>query len=837
MSVIAIMLGVAFVAGSLTFTDMLKRSFESIASSTYADVNVIINTSKGISSEPQGPGRPIENITDTDLDVFRQVEGVERVEGSIGDIGIYTVGKDGKAIASFGPPGFGFSYISSPAFNRQPGIVIDSGRAPEKDSEVMIDTTTFKKSGYQIGDEIKIVTGTGTLPKTLVGTAKWGTGGTSGASYVFFTMTEARRIIMPGKTEGYQSAWITVEEGVDVNQVRDEIAKIAPEGYDVITGIDGSKDTLKQIEPMLGFVNTFFLVFAGISLVIAAFLIVNTFSIVVTQRRKELALYRALGASKNQIRLSVVGEALVMGLIGSLVGLLLGLLLAAGIVAVIGVMGMDLGSAVPRVTPTAVAVSIAIGLIVTLLSSLAPANKAAEVEPVIVMTDQGETAEKSIKVRLIIGVVLVALGAGFFIAGLVGVSNDVLVVGIGALMILVGIAITSPILGRPIIWALGKLYRTMFGEVGKLAELNTTRQPRRTAATATSLMIGLALVSTLAVVGTSAKASMAPLLESSIKTDYILTANNYTYAPAEVLENIQKLDSVEKAAGMSSEIVVLGEDDYYPLIGLNSEDVGQAVVQTITEGRVFENGKHEIIVLESLAQDKGIHIGDQITMTGTSRGIKITFTVVGFYKMPDGLNFGLFQTDLSALLDFGVPERHELIGVDLKDGYTMEQLRQDLTEITKDYPLLSISDRDEYAASQQAMVDSMLNIIYALLGLAVVIAVLGIVNTLGLSVLERTKEIGLLRAVGFTRRDIRNMVTLESVAIAILGAILGLSLGVLFGYGIQQVTADDGMGVFSIPWALLIGAVVAAILVGILAAVMPSRRAARTDVLEAIAAE
>ncbi|WP_257477876.1 ABC transporter permease [Acidipropionibacterium jensenii] len=852
MSTLAVVLGVAFVAGSFIFTDMLKGSFEAIVRGSVADVEVQPRTDVAVTgSDTDDP-----LISSDMVSKINAVPGVTRAVGVITTTGVYAVGSNGKALASFGPPQLGMAWTTLPAYGGQPGLVLTSGHEPRGDDQIVVDPTTLDKSGYRLGDQMRVVTpDKGTIRATLVGTATWGTGGTAGASYIFFTPSRAQTLLI-NRTGADRNAWTGVSVQTDPGADRDSVAQaingFLPSNFKATNGATIADRVSSQINDSLKYVNTFLLIFAGISLVVAAFLILNTFSILIAQRSGELALYRAIGASRKQLRNSVLVEAAVVGLAGSALGVLAGIGVAQLIKTFMTMAGFDLGVTSIRVPPRAVVISVIVGLTVTLTAALLPAQRATRVPPVQAMTGARSEKLKGLGARTALGLTMAGVGAAGILVGLFGhPGHDAVWAGIGMGLVTIGVAIASPMLGRPVIWAVGRGYRAVFGEVGQLAELNAIRQPRRTAATASALMIGLTLVSLMTVFGASARASISEQVHQSLRGDFLIGSQGFKDFPAAVATDAAKLDGVSSVHAMSTaSFQLVGADGriqeaqgngqarqlMFTVGGMKASDLDQMFPQEITSGRMFR-APGEVIVSQDAASYRSLHTGSTFTGYNSDKQKKITFTVVGLFSSGDGLSGAGIWTSQDTFDRVGLGSQDSFVSVDLAPGADREAVRAGLDRATADMPLVSVMDIDEYAAEQMAQVNQILVFIYALLGLSVVIAILGIVNTLGLSIIERTREIGLLRAIALKRRDIRRMITLESVLIALLGAVVGLILGVCFGAVLQRLLVDDGIIVLSVPWLQLLIFLVAAAVVGVLAAVWPARRATRVNVLTAIATE
>lgn len=847
MSTLAVVLGVAFVAGSFIFTDMLKGSFDGIVKGTVADVEVAPRTDVAVTSSGTAPP-----LISTDMVTkIRAVPGVKQAAGVVNAIGVYAVGTNGKAVASFGPPQLGMSWTTLPAYGGQPGVVLKSGHPPRADNQIAIDPTTLEKSGYQLGDTMRVVTPEkGTVRATVVGTATWGSGGTVGASYIFFTPSRAQALLTDGR-DAWSGVKIETEPGADRDAVATTINSFLPANFKATNGAVLAEQITSQINDALKYVNTFLLIFAGISLVVAAFLILNTFSILIAQRSGELALYRAIGASRKQLRNSVLVEACVVGLAGSAFGVVAGIGVARAIMYFMTLGGYDLGVTQLRVPPRAVVISVLIGLAVTLVAALLPAQRATRVPPVQAMTGARSEQPQGLGARTALGLSMAGVGVLGILLGLFAhPGHDAVWAGIGMGLVTIGVAVASPMLGRPVVWLVGLSYRKVYGEVGRLAELNAIRQPRRTAATASALMIGLTLVSLMTVFGASAKASISEQVHQSLRGDYLIGTQGYDGFPSSVATDAARLDGVESVHAMTTEdFQLVGPDGKIPQLpggggrglsfgvaGMKASDLDKMFPQKIVSGRMFR-APGEIIVSQDVANARDLHTGSSFTGYNTEKQKKITFTVVGTFSSGDGISGSGIWTSQDTFTRVGLGGRDTFVSVDLAPGADRDAVRAGLDKITAEMPLVSVMDVDEYADQQMSQVNQILAFIYSLLGLSVVIAVLGIVNTLGLSIIERTREIGLLRAIALRRRDVRRMITLESVLIALLGAVVGLILGVCFGAVMQRLLVDDGITVLSIPWLQLLIFLVAAALVGVLAAVWPARRATRVNVLNAIATE
>lgn len=830
MSALAIVLGVGFVAGSLIFTDTLGRTFDGIMEGTVGDV--VVQPENLMMSGPAGTA----TLTTEDLDRFAALDGVERADGNVDAMGVFVVGKNGNVVGGQGAPALAFNHTDAPNQLGEQVLSYDEGRAPSGDGEVAIDGMTAERAGLAIGDEVRLVTA-GQYPEItarLVGTVRFGEGGMAGASISIFDTPTAQKYFLGGK-DGFTSAWLTTEDGASQDEVAAAAAKIAPEGLVAETGKKVADESADQIEQAMGFITTFLLVFAGIALFVGSFLIINTFSILVAQRGRELAMLRAIGATRGQITRSVLLEALVVGLIGSVLGLVVGVVLAFAIRALFAVIGLDMSGTGLVFTPRTVIASFAVGTLVTLLAAYIPARRAGRVAPVEAMRESAAESTTAHPVRLALEVAVLVLGAVAFGYGLfVAEDNELWWVAGGTVGLLLGCAFLSPLVGRPLIRALGWLYTKAFGSVGRMAEQNAIRNPGRTAATASALMIGMTLVALMGVVSQSTKASVDRQIEETFQADYMISNAIGQPFSHELSKRAEQVDGVDKVSPVRfAPVQVIGAN--FGAQAIDPESFHEIEDIEIVDGTDVL-GPDEMLVREGLKDSKAFgetEVGDSVELTvgATTK----PFVVTGYFKDSGGGNDVYLSLD--GLTALGAPEADNWAFVFVEEGADKAAVSDGLDELIKDQPLVSLKDQEGYAAEQRKSINQLLYIIYGLLAMAIIIAILGIINTLGLSVMERTREIGLLRAVGLGRGQLRRMVRLEAIAIALLGAVLGISLGVVSGVAIQRSLVDDGITDLAIPWGQLVVFLVLAGVIGVLAAVWPAWRASRMKVLDAISSE
>ena len=830
LSTFAIVLGVGFVAGTSVFTATLGNSFDAIVDASVGEVVVRPQTD----GDPQGGGFDARTLSGDLVDKLAAADGAVRADGNLAVEGVFVVDPDGQVVGGQGPPGIGLNFNEAPnAAGEVPGS-LSGGRAPEGPDEIALDVGTAERAGYSIGDTVPLVTAStrSQLETELVGTYEF-SAGLNGATLTFFGTDAMQKIFFDGN-DVYTDIWVTGAEGTSPEELRDTVAAGLPADVEALTGDDVAQEQKDAIGQVLQFINIFLYVFVVVALVVGSFLIVNTFSILVAQRARELALLRALGASRRQVRRLVLLEAFVIALVGSTIGIGVGFGIAGGIKAIFGAIGLDLSESPLVFTATTLLWSYGVGIGVTMVAAYLPARRAAKVSPVEALRDGVAMPETTIRRRLIVGIALTALGAGTIAAGLIGEGGRAaLLVGIGILAVLLGVALSSPVIGRPLLALLRVVYRRTFGTIGQLSADNALRNPRRTAATASALMIGLALVATMSVLGQSSKASIDKIIATNFAADLVVSnAIGQPFSPS-IADDVAAVNGVQQVAPFRyAPGTVEGREDF--IAATDPDAFADMITLNLRDGSLGDFTGGTALVEEQRADDEGIAVGDTLTLR-LPKGEQ-DVDVAGIYEQNPAVGVPYLFT-LDEFVSGGLRPQDNFVFVSLAAGATFETVEADVDEAVAGIPLVSVKDQAAYAEEQRAPIDQLLYIIYALLALAIVIAVLGIVNTLALSVIERTREVGLLRAIGMQRRQLRRMVRLESVAIAVLGAVLGVVMGVIFGVVLQQAIADQGIEVLQIPWLQLAVFVVVAALVGVLAAVLPARRAARLDVLTAIGTE
>lgn len=827
LSTFAIVLGVAFVSGTLVFSDTLSRSFTALFASTVGDVVV---QPLGAQTEQGTPSS--KTLPASLVDELEKVDGVARVDGNVNAFGVYVVGTDGKVVGGLGPPSIGSNWTNAPSPGGV-GLEIESGgREPQGLREVLLDDKTAEKAGYEVGDTVKILLprGTAQFEAELVGILGYPEGGSlNGATLTLWDTPSAQELFQDGN-DVFNDIWVTAEDGVSQVELRDAVDPVLPADVEAVTGDQAADDAADQLLEAIGFITTFLLVFAGIALVVGAFIIVNTFSILVAQRSRELALLRALGASRRQVTWSVQLEAFVLGMLGATIGLGLGVLLAMALRVLFGQFGLDLSGQPLVFGPRTVVASYAVGVLVTMTAAYFPARRTGRISPVQALSDDIALPETSIRRRLLFGVLLVAGGLVSLVFGLLlDVPKPLAFVGAGVLAVLLGVAAASPVISRPLLAAAAAYYGWRHGTVGVLAGQNSLRNPRRTAATASALMIGLALAGTMVVIADSAKASTDAAIEDAFVGDYVVSNVFNGEFNSAIADQMADVEGVADIVRMRFQFLLVDNDQDFAT-ALDPSAVGPLDLEVVDGSGEMQDGT--VLVQRFYADEKGLEVGDSIDVEVPAG--KQSWQVVGIVEDTPILFTGVVTT-IGTFDAAGFEPADNALIVYEEDGAT--GVKDRLDDIVKELPVVTVLDQQEFADERRASIDQFLLIIFALLGLALIIAVLGIVNTLALSVIERTREVGLLRAIGLSRKQLRKMIRLESIIISLLGAVLGVAMGIVFGVLITYALRDEGLEIISVPVLQLGVFFVLALVIGVLAAVLPARRAARLDVLQAIATD
>jgi putative ABC transport system permease protein len=829
LTAVAVVLGVAFVTGSLVFTDTLQRTFNDLFRQTTSDV--VITPHQAITSE-QATADGSSTLPASLLRTVEGVDGVLRARGAVLVNGVQVVGKDGKALPTQGAPAFGSTWSDDPDLS--PYRLVD-GRGPLRAGEVAVDSQTAGKAGLRVGGTVELTTPTTTQHDTVVGIFRFGTtGNLAGASITAFDTRTAQQVLLGG-ADAYTAIRVKAAPGVSQAELRDRIASaLGPQAatLKIQTGQESADEQAKRITDGLQFFNVFLLVFAGIALVVGCFIILNTFSMLVAQRTRELALLRAIGATRSQVTRSVLFEALAVGLVGSTVGLAVGIGLSVGLRGLFAALGIDLPAGPLVVTAGTVVAAYAVGVLVTLVAAYLPARRAARVPPVAALRVDATPSSRTLRARTIVGVVLLAVGLLALLAGVRGHGDAAPSrVGLGGLLVLVATVVLSPAMSRRVIGVIAAPL-ARWGTTGRIAVDNARRNPRRTASTASALMIGLALVSAIGVLGASTTASTDAVIDNVVRADFIATNSSFLPLSPDVAATLAATPGV----GAVSRVQVVPVQVHGSVTEMSVVDpstITQMLDVQMVSGSLAGLGLDDLLVDDKTSTSEHLTIGSTVAATFVS-GPR-TLIVQGVYKSSGAFSGGVLAKATAEQV--GARDLDQAVYVKVAPGADLTATRAAVDRAMQGFPNVTVQDQTQFKQSIRQQINQLLYVVYALLALAVVIAVLGIVNTLALSVVERTREIGLLRALGMDRRQLRRTVRLESISIAAYGTFLGVVVGVLFGVALQRSLVDQGITVLGIPWAVLVTVVVLSVVVGVLAAVWPARRAARLDVLQAITTE
>lgn len=830
MSGLSIVLGVAFLSGVLVFSNGLSSTFDGIIYGSTPDG--VVRAKDFAEFDAGYSGTPKNVVTPKVIADLEALPEVDRADGDIAGFGMNLLASDGTLVGGTGAPTLAFNYHDGPNMEGGSILELDTGHWPEGTDEIVLDTAAAENGDYELGDEVQLLAPYGEIEQTatLVGTAEFNGGGTAGATLLIFSTEAAQKLFLNGK-DVYNRVSLTAADGVSQKELADAAEEVIPDDFEAATGDKVADESQAAIGEFLGIINIFLIVFAGIAVLVGGFIILNTFTILVAQRSRELALMRALGAAREQVTRSVLFEALVLSFLASTLGIGLGWVLARGLAALFRAIGLDIAGNALDLTATAVIVSYAVGVVVTMVAAYVPSRRAGRVAPVAAMRAEAPHAPAPLGRRATIGGALLVVGAALAAWGVVGAPGpDALWVGIAGVIWILTVAVISPIIGKPVLLACRALFGRLFGTSGRLAGENALRDPRRTGATASALMIGLALVSTIGVLAASMNKSIDDLVDDEFTADYLVQSVAYMPFSTTVGDALEDVDGVSVLS--RQQWVGAKYDGKTESVAGNDDQFDDVYDLDVVEGTTDAQGA-EAVVFDDFAEEHDLGLGDPLELSFPG-GTKLEVDVVGIVESSEVT--APINVPIDQLAEAGLTRQDSSISILLADGADPEAVKDDLDEAASDVPIVAVYDKEGFSDSIRDQVNQLLYIIYGLLALAIVIAVFGIVNTLGLSVIERTREVGLLRAIGMSRRRLRRMITLESVAIALLGAVLGLGLGLVIGVTLRE-TLKSELSSLALPITQLVVFLVIAVVVGVLAAVIPSIRASRMNVLEAIAEE
>jgi len=831
LTAIAIVLGVAMVSGTYVLTDSISNAFDAIFTQSYRGTDAVVTGKSAFDLSSNG----VTTAPPFDESLLAKVKGLSDVRAAIGGVGgeAQLIGKNGKAIVFGGAPNLGFSVDpSQPEFN---SLTLVSGAWP-KANEVVVDESTAGKKDITIGQKIGVQAQGPVVRLRVSGLVKFGSVSTiGGATLAGFDLPTAQRLFdKEGKLDQIR---VGAKDGVSPDQLTTQIEKILPPRTQVKTGDTQATSDAEDTNSFISFLQTFLLSFAGVALFVGAFVIANSLSITIAQRTREFATLRTLGASRRQVLRTVILESLVMGIIASVIGLFLGLALGKGLFALFDAVGFTLPNNGLTFQTRTIVVALLVGVLVTLLASLRPALRATRVPPIAAVREGATLPEGRFARYRGIGAGLTAvLGFAALLYGLFGASGTTQVLlwmGVGALLIFVGVALVSQTVVSPLARVLGWPATKIGGGAGSLARDNSRRNPQRTASTAAALMIGLALVTLVATLAGSIIGTFNSAVDDLARGEfYAITAqNNFSPIPISAGQAAAKTPGLESIANVrAGDALVFGntrtltavDPTIGTVINLNWKDGSQSVLSSLGESGAF--------IDDQFAKNHGLSTGSGLVVL-TPTGKTLTLMVKGIFKPPAGGSpFGPVTISTKTFDANYTQPKNIFTFVTMKGGVT-EANTKALEQSLAGFPNAKVADGDQFKKNQVSGLKSVLNVLYVLLALSVLVSIFGIVNTLVLTVFERTRELGMLRAIGMTRRQVRRMIRHESVITSLIGAVIGLVLGlVLAALLIARVNEIN----FFTPWAQLVVFLIAAIFVGIVAAIFPARRAAKLNPLEAL---
>ncbi|MCB1017452.1 MAG: FtsX-like permease family protein [Acidimicrobiales bacterium] len=823
---LAVALGVAFMAGTLVLTATLSRAYETVSGNALDGTDAVVRSTSVITGTDDTEVRATvdESVLATVAAVPGVAAAVPRVEGIA-----QVVGDDGRLLDDSQNRAVPLAMAWSDDAELSPVELVE-GRAPAAAADVVIDRATARAGDFAVGDPIRVVTPAGSDLYTVAGVATYGgADNAAGSPVVAFTPPTATDVI--GEPGRYDAVAVRAGPGVGSAELAARIDR-ALAGTDDVEVLDHDEAVAAakaESGEDIGFLSTFLLAFALVALLVGSFVISNTFSITVAQRNRETAMLRAIGASRRQVAWATRLEALATGVVASAVGVVLGVATAVGLRALLGGFGVDLPEGGLVVTASTVVVCLAVGVVVTLAAAIVPARRAARVAPVAAMREVAVDRSGRSAARMAAGAVVTALGIVALALGLGG--GGAAVVGLGAAAVFVGVSVLGPVIARPLSRFLGAPLPALRGVTGTMARENASRNPKRTSATASALMVGVGLVVFITIFAASARASIADSVDTAARCDWIVdTAFGQGGLSPEAGEAIATLPEVGAMTAMRYSPARV-DGTTATVSAFDPAQIERTVDLGLTDGSVTDLGLDGLAVHTDQAEALGVGVGDTVTVELAEAGTQ-PFRVAAVYDTLEPM--GGFATSLAAFEAHGVERVDSFVFVTDADGVSTDEARSALRAALADYPTASLLTIDEFTQSRAGQIDELLGLIDALLLLAVLIALFGIANTLVLSVHERTRELGLLRAVGMTRGQVRSSVRWESVIIALLGTALGLAIGAGFAWALVRTLADQGFQVLAVPVAELALITALAAAAGVAVALLPARAAARVPVLEAL---
>ncbi|GHF77924.1 ABC transporter permease [Streptomyces griseosporeus] len=840
LSAVAVLLSVAFVCGTLVFTDTMNTTFDKLFAATSPDVTVSPKGASDTGETTADNGKP-PVMPASVLGEVRKARGVQAAEGTVFSTSVTVVDADKDSLSpSSGAP----TIVGSWSRNDARTMKVTKGTAPKGPDQIMVDEDTADKHHLKLGDEIGVITAVGTHTAKVSGIAAFQVTN-PGAAIFYLDLPTAQRTLV-GQTGVYTDINVTAAPGVTDDQLKQNVTAELGGAYKALTAKETADANQKDVEGFMNVMKYAMLGFAGIAFLVGIFLIINTFSMLVAQRTREIGLMRAIGSSRKQVNRSVLAEALLLGVVGSVLGVGAGVGLAIGLMKLMGQMGMHLSTDDLTVAWTTPTVGLLLGVVVTVLAAYLPARRAGKVSPMAALRDSGApTDARAGRIRALLGLVLTGAGGyGLYLAASADKAKDgSLWLGLGVVLTLIGFVVIGPLLAGGVVRVLGAVLLRVFGPVGRMAERNALRNPRRTGATGAALMIGLALVACLSVVGSSMVASATDQLDKTVGTDFIVQSDSGQLITPQAVKAMKQTPGLERVTEYKWLKADFTTPDGKTLkdTAITAADPSYATdlhTETVAGNLADAYRPDSMSVHQKFADDHGIRLGSTVSVA-FENGSTAKLTVRAITSSDVVIDQGAMYTAITTLAKYMPADKmplDQMVFATAKDGQ-QDAAYKALKSSLHDYPQYTVRDQTDYKQALKDQIGQLLNMIYGLLALAIIVAILGVVNTLALSVVERTREIGLMRAIGLSRRQLRRMIRLESVVIALFGALLGLGLGMGWGATAQKLLALEGLEVLDIPWPTITAVFIGSAFVGLFAALIPAFRAGRMNVLNAIATE
>jgi putative ABC transport system permease protein len=827
----AVVIGVAFVAGTFIFTDTINASFDDLFERVSKGVDVQVSAKQPVEGDFGGRTQPLPPGA---FEKVKSAPGVDAAEARF-ETEVTIFDKQGDSIGGNGPP----SIVASASDERfDPSKYVEGGRATEP-GQVTLDEATADRYDFQVGDKLRIA---GRAPVTeyeIAGIANLGGQRSIGIRYMTMPLAEVQKLAAtPGELTEIA---VAAKGGTTPEQLKAGISRALDGSAEVRTGKEQADKASADITDSLGFLTVALLVFAGVAVLVGGFLIFNTFAVTVAQRSREFALLRTLGASRRQVLNSVVVETLVIGFVASVIGILGGLVLAPGLRALLASAGVELPSTGTVVAPRTIIVGLAVGMIATLVSGLVPARRATQVEPVEAMREAATPGARHVsRKRLISSSAVIGLGLLALVVGLFGAGGSAAasLLGLGVVLMMFGVALLAPVLVRPLARFIGAPLERIQGMPGRLARENAERQPQRTAITASALMIGLALVVFTAIFAAGISGSVDKVIDEQFSRTALIVTHDDGFSPvsSDVAERLRGVDGVQVVSPMRfDQANVKGGGDSQAASGVDPSTISQVFDPELDKGgpdALANLRDDQALADDGWAKSHGFKLGDAIHVT-TPKGTQVDYELAGTYDNKLDVLGKFVVTNASMTKDWNQPDDNFILVGGQGSPETLERAAKG---VLAEFPIAKAQTLTQYKDESANQVNQLLGLVFGLLGLSVIVALLGIVNTLALAVHERTRELGLLRAVGMSKRQVRRMIRAESVITALIGAVLGLALGIVFAVIVSRPLAADGF-VLTFPIVTLIVLTVLAGIAGVIAAIPPARRASKVDVLRAVTTE